>query len=368
VGDLVMLNFSNSSITDGLYKVAALTNDGFRVNTTSSGTSTGTVAFSDHIFDGYDFTWLDENYVAISDTNSDALYDYQLDISYYRDNTDGDLVVVESTNNMHAVVDKNALEYIDFASYDDDHALTFKYKVSFDRGTDNVNPEVIMASQFAGSYLFGNAGTDIIFDTGDTDTLLGGKGNDYIQSLSGYDLLHGGEGDDILHFRSQGQIVIGGKGADEFRVSGHEVYATGEVRRELSLLEFYSNNYELTINYPDNVARIKDFNLSQGDSINLSRDFLDNLYLGLDQSPASAFDVGFTEQNGDYIFYLGESYNALDAENVFGLFKIESNELDDFQAISIQDELNHQLAEYSLSTFNTASLVNNFTYTYPMIF
>jgi Ca2+-binding RTX toxin-like protein len=362
VGDLVMLNFSNSSITDGLYKVAALTNDGFRVNTTSSGTSTGTVAFSDHIFDGYDFTWLDENYIAISDTNSEALYEYQLDISYNQ-NDDGEFVVNESTNNMHAVVDKNALEYIDFASYDDDHALTFKYKVSFDRGTDNVNPEVIMASQFAGSYLFGNAGTDIIFDTGDTDTLLGGKGNDYIQSLSGYDLLNGGEGDDILHFRSQGQIVIGGKGADEFRVSGFEVWATGDVQRELSTPMIDSEN--LTINFPENVARIKDFNLTQGDSINLSRDFLDNLELGLYDSPASAFDVGITEQNGDYIFYLGESYKTLDAENIFGLFKIESNELDEFQALSIQDELNHQLAEYSLSTFNTASLVNNFTYTYP---
>ena len=363
VGDLVMLNFSNSSITDGLYKVAALTSDGFKINAASSGTSSGTVAFSDHIFDGYDFTWLDENYIAISDTNSEALYEYQLDIDYYRDSTEGDLVVVESTNNMHAVVDKNALEYIDFASYDDDHALTFKYKVSFDRGTDNVNPEVIMASQFAGSYLLGNAGTDIIFDTGDTDTLLGGKGNDYIQSLSNYDLLNGGEGDDILHFRSQGQIVIGGKGADEFRVSGFEVWATGDVQRELSTPMYDTEN--LTINNTESVARIKDFNLTQGDSINLSRDFLDNVFLGYWETPASAFDVGITEQNGDYIFYLGESYRTLDAENIFGLFKIESNELDEFQALSIQDELNHQLAEYSLSTFNTASLVNNFTYTYP---
>ena len=156
--------------------------------------------------------------------------------------------------------------------------------------------------------------------------------------------------------------MIGGKGADEFRVSGFEVWATGEVQRELSTVIDYE---DLTINFSDNVARIKEFNLTQGDSINLSRDFLDNLELGLYDSPASAFDVGITEQNGDYIFYLGESYTALDAENIFGLFKIESNELDEFQALSIQDELNHQLAEYSLSTFNTASLVNNLTYTYP---
>ena len=118
----------------------------------------------------------------------------------------------------------------------------------------------------------------------------------------------------------------------------------------------------LTINNTENVARIKDFNLTQGDSINLSRDFLDNVFLGYWDSPASAFDVGISEQNGDYMFYLGESYNALNAENVFGLFRIESDELDDVQALSIRDELNHQLAEYSLSTFNTASLENNWAY------
>ncbi|QDD11047.1 calcium-binding protein [Candidatus Methylopumilus planktonicus] len=357
VGDLVMLNFSVSNITDGLYKVAALTNDGFRVNAASSGTSAGTVAFSDHIFDGYDFTWLDQNYIAISKTDGSAHNDSGLDIEYYL-NADDQPVVEDSDNDIQAVVDKNALEYIDFAS-SDDHALTFKYKVSFDRGTDNVNPEVIIASQFQGSYLLGNAGTDIIFDTGDRDILLGGKGNDYIQSLSNYDLLNGGEGDDILHFRSRGQIVIGGKGADEFRVSGTEVSTTGEPTRELS---FNYDSDGLTIHDPEYVALIKDFNLNQGDSINLSRDFLDNLFLGYNQAPASAYDVGYANQNDQYIFYLGESYNALDPSDIYGLFKIDDNNINSIQAQSIQDDLNHQLAEYSLSTFNTASIANNWAY------
>jgi Ca2+-binding RTX toxin-like protein len=359
VGDHVMLNFSNSNITDGLYKVSALTNDGFRVNTTSSGTSAGTVAFSDHIFDGYDFTWLDQNYLAISSTNYQALYDYNLFIDYYT-NGENQPVVEESSNSIQAVVDKNALEYIDFAS-SDDQSLSFKYKVSFDRGTDNVNPEVIMSSVFAGSYLLGNAGTDIIFDTGDSDILLGGKGNDYIQSLSNADLLNGGEGDDILHFRSQGQIVIGGKGADEFRVSGTDVSTSGLPDRELSTGTDFSRD-EFAINDSENVALIKDFNLSQGDSIELSRDFLDNLFLGYNQSEASAFDVGYTYQNNQIIFYLGESYNAEDPNDIFGLFKIEETKIDYIQALAIQDDLNHQLVEYSLSTFNTATLANNWSY------
>jgi hypothetical protein len=360
VGDLVMLNFSNSNITDGLYKISALTNDGFRVNTTSSGTSTGTVAFSDHIFDGYDFTWLDQNYVAISSTNDQALYDWNLSIDY--DLSADNPVVTDSSNSIQAVVDKNALEYIDFGS-SDDQSLSFKYKVSFDRGTDNVNPEVIMSSVFAGSYLLGNAGTDIIFDTGDSDILLGGKGNDYIQSLNNADLLNGGEGDDILHFRSKGQIVIGGKGADEFRVSGTRVWTSGSPDRELSTETDFSRD-QLTINDSDDVALIKDFTLSQGDSIKLSRDFLENLDLGYGQGGASAFDVGHTYEyeNNQIIFYLGESYNTEDPNNIFGLFKIESNKIDYIQALAIQDDLNQQLVEYALSTFNTATLANNWSY------
>jgi Ca2+-binding RTX toxin-like protein len=213
---------------------------------------------------------------------------------------------------------------------------------------------------FAGSYLLGNAGTDIIFDTGDSDILLGGKGNDYIQSLSSADLLNGGDGDDILHFRSQGQIVIGGKGADEFRVSGNTVETSGLPDRELSTETDFSRD-QLTINDSENVALIKDFTLSQGDSIKLSRDFLDNLFLGYDQSEASVFDVGYTHQNNQIIFYLGESYNVF-PNAIFGLFKIEDTKIDYIQALAIQDDLNHQLVEYSLSTFNTATLANNWSY------
>jgi hypothetical protein len=155
--------------------------------------------------------------------------------------------------------------------------------------------------------------------------------------------------------------VIGGKGADEFRVSGHDVWTSGLPDRELSTETDFSRD-EFIINDSENVALIKDFNLSQGDSIELSRDFLDNLFLGYNQSEASAFDVGYTYQNNQIIFYLGESYNAEDPNDIFGLFKIESNKIDYIQALAIQDDLNHQLVEYSLSTFNTATLANNWSY------
>jgi hypothetical protein len=157
--------------------------------------------------------------------------------------------------------------------------------------------------------------------------------------------------------------VIGGKGADEFRVSGHDVWTTGIPQRELSSVvpDDFSED-PLFINESEYVALIKDYNVSQGDSIKLSRDFLDNLYIGYNQTEASAFDVGFTYQNNQIIFYLGESSNAQDPCDIYGLFKIDSNQIDYLEAQSIQDDLNHQLVEYSLSTFNTASLTNNYSY------
>jgi Ca2+-binding RTX toxin-like protein len=85
----------------------------------------------------------------------------------------------------------------------------------------------------AGSTLTGTTGENTLLAGNGNDTLNGGKGNDILFGQGGNDILIGGEGDDILY---------GGAGADVF------VWQNSDLGKD----------------------KIMDFNIAQGDRIDLS--------------------------------------------------------------------------------------------------
>ena len=92
----------------------------------------------------------------------------------------------------------------------------------------------------------GGGGHDLIDGYNGNDVLKGGAGDDYLIGNGGDDRLFGQGGDDVFQGDSQGSnIWRGGKGADDFQVS--------------------------SLNWDQSApTRVRDFNLRQGDQVDLS--------------------------------------------------------------------------------------------------
>lgn len=102
----------------------------------------------------------------------------------------------------------------------------------------------IVADGNGSDELKGDGGNDRLNGTHGDDKLKGGSGNDNLAGQAGNDYLEGNAGDDILFGGSGNDILFGGYGADKFIFDDFN----------------YSNGtYDI----------IKDFKLSQGDTIQL---------------------------------------------------------------------------------------------------
>jgi len=99
--------------------------------------------------------------------------------------------------------------------------------------------------------LYGGIGNDSLYGGEYTDTLVGGLGNDAINGDAGDDRIWGSAGDDILNGGAGVDTLFGGLGADVF------------VFEKISAL--------------GNSDKIQDFNLSEGDVIDIS-DLLTPIY------------------------------------------------------------------------------------------
>ncbi len=122
-------------------------------------------------------------------------------------------------------------------------------------GNDNLYGEDGNDTLYGGAgndNLYGGAGDDVLYGDAGDDVLMGGYGNDKLYGGAGNDKLYGGEGgtdylyggdgDDWLIGMSGNNVLTGGKGADTFWF----------------------------LNVADGVDRITDFNLAEGDKLELS--------------------------------------------------------------------------------------------------
>jgi len=62
------------------------------------------------------------------------------------------------------------------------------------------------------STIYGGAGNDVLFGSGDNDSIFGGDGNDVLFGLMGDDFLDGGNGNDWLYGGVGTDTLVGGKG------------------------------------------------------------------------------------------------------------------------------------------------------------
>jgi hypothetical protein len=130
---------------------------------------------------------------------------------------------------------------------------------------------------------------------------MGGDGNDAIFSDYGHDVLVGGNGDDFLNVLSSDQVLIGGAGADTFMIEGK-------------------------VANTDGVSTIMDFNASQGDTIEISKDFIhhlltkDNNFNG--QEHYDSLEVYFDSNNNSTYTTFGLRVTGVGGEMDIDLFSM----------------------------------------------
>lgn len=120
-----------------------------------------------------------------------------------------------------------------------------------------------ISAQNGGNRIYGGDGNDTIYssdDNGQRDFIYGGQGNDLIELYDrgngSYNAGFGGEGDDTLYMTGGLQYVFGQGGADTFKFAEDITYNLGSS----------------TDDWKD-VARIRDFNISEGDVLDVSEIF-----------------------------------------------------------------------------------------------
>ena len=143
---------------------------------------------------------------------------------------------------------------------------------------NNLHVSVEEKSILKGLNLTVNAGegTDIVFGTGQNDTLNGDAGGDTLHGGGGNDILNGGAGNDMLFGGSGNDRISGGAGNDTITGGG--------------------NNDTIVFGVTDGNDTITDFDQANNDRFEISSAFgltaADILALGTEVGDDSEFDFG----------------------------------------------------------------------------
>lgn len=97
--------------------------------------------------------------------------------------------------------------------------------------------------------LYGGADKDYLYGGNDDDTLHGGAGNDQLRGEDGHDTIQGDDGSDTIYGGNGDDVIIGGNGRD---------YLNGNAGADTFYLDL------------DEVDRVRDFDQSEGDTINIA--------------------------------------------------------------------------------------------------
>jgi len=152
--------------------------------------------------------------------------------------------------------------------------------------------------------LVGGDGDDWITGAGGRDKLFGGDGKDYLDGHLGNDILNGGKGADFLSGRNGSDIANGGGGNDIFDTDtfGDNVWTGGKGADRFQPGAWRGEN--------DVSTRVTDFNLAEGDMLDLSTDqFL--LFKRADEVRYIG-DAEFSVERGLYQIRMDNGYVSID--------------------------------------------------------
>jgi Ca2+-binding RTX toxin-like protein len=166
--------------------------------------------------------------------------------------------------------------------------------------------------------LKGGAGNDSLNGGEGDDTLEGGSGNDYLSDSFGYNLIRGQDGDDQIFIDSiDGGIFEGGNGNDKF-----EINAQGKVKN-VSISGGVGADIYILRNSNVGDVKIKDFSVSDADSINLN-----SLLPNVKENPFGS--TGFlkvTQEGGNVILFLDDDGAAGNAYAMHPILTLENIDL-----------------------------------------
>jgi Ca2+-binding RTX toxin-like protein len=131
--------------------------------------------------------------------------------------------------------------HVERIAFDDGFSTTLEDHLTWTWGTTSNDTVTGTASH---NTLIGKAGDDTLDGAGGDDDIHGGSGTDTLYGGDGADLLHGGVDNDTLHGGDGLDTLIGGSGADTFAFGSATAF--------------------------NNSDTIKDFNATDGDTLNLS--------------------------------------------------------------------------------------------------
>ncbi|AEP08632.1 type I secretion C-terminal target domain-containing protein [Micavibrio aeruginosavorus] len=180
---------------------------------------------------------------------------------------------------------------------------------------DAVRNEI--SSENGNDFVYGGGGNDLIYGGSGNDALHGEDGNDNLNGGDGDDALYGGDGSDTLRGDAGNDVLYGGNGLDTlYGGSGADAF-------------IFENATAF-----NNVDVIKDFNVSQGDSLDLS-----DLLGGFDPLTDAITDfVQITESGGNSSLFVDRD----GSDSVYGLQQIAT-----LQAVT---GLTDEVALYSAGT------------------
>jgi len=277
-GEFAQLDFisgaaaTTTSTLDAFYKITDVVKDAddhvtsftvatSNVNPTALGVtagSTGSVMAADFsgggTFSGF---WMNSDTYSMMAYRGTEMFDGEEGPNHPFATAQNTHLAVDQTNNIVgspfavlANIDRTAMDFFELSN--SELTTGMRYKMNFGQGALDTGTEIIVGNNNYSTNSFGGKGSDWIVDTLGNDILMGGDGNDAIFSDYGRDVLVGGNGDDFLNVLSSDQVLIGGAGADTFMIEGK-------------------------VANTDGVATIMDFNAGQGDTIEISKDFIHHL-------------------------------------------------------------------------------------------
>jgi Ca2+-binding RTX toxin-like protein len=182
----------------------------------------------------------------------------------------------------------------------------------FSFSTRKENNRMLINGNDANNQLKGTSSDDSIYAMGGNDKVNGGRGNDFISGGLGDDKINGDEGDDLNLFGDAGNDTInGGKGNDRligaagtFDISIEKDVLTGGKGADVFGLGQQGLYYYFDFGKEgkDSYAVITDYNLSEGDKIEVafgstSYTLIMNNFVG-----GSAMDTLIYSQGGSDLF------------------------------------------------------------------
>ena len=160
--------------------------------------------------------------------------------------------------------------------------------------------------------IYGNAGNDTINGDADNDYLVGGSGNDIINGGTGNDVLYGEDGQDTLRGGEGIDTLRGGTGDDILYGDGDRDHLYGEGGADTFILEGATAF--------DDLVFIRDFNIAEGDAIDLS-----DVLSGFSVGSSDITEYVYFSEGGGHTFMWVDNNGATAGGNTGVIARIDNS-------------------------------------------